>query len=158
MFTQKRRTHRNANRLLVLTHNLAKLIQATKYGEFPVCGSGKSGKVHRVIAVSDALYDRFQETDFYHFLFMFLRENSRGAAFRDALSDEQRCRDIWARLYDPALEKMDLSLRHAFMLGSDVAGEPLDGDIPEEMTPMHMKAKLDIWNFVPFSTFDRRAD
>ncbi len=111
-----------------------------------------------MITVSDSLFDRYQETDFYNFLFAFLRENSRGSAFRDALKDEQGCHSLWTSQFDPAREKMDLALRHAFVLGSAVAGEPLDGDIPDELTPMHMKAKLDIWEFIPFSTFDRRGD
>ena len=108
-----------------------------------------------MLTVSDNLYGSYQETEYFHFLFAFLRENARGPAFLAALNDEQRCRDLWAPHFDPDRERMDLALRHAFVLGSEVAGEPVGGAIPEDVSNMQMKALLDNWGFVPFSTFDR---
>ncbi|MEL6530269.1 MAG: hypothetical protein AAGK01_06405 [Pseudomonadota bacterium] len=112
-----------------------------------------------MITVSDGLYASYQETDFYHFLFAFLRENARdGTAFRAAFQDERRCRSLWTPFFDPERDKMDLALRHAYVLGCHVAGEPVGSEIPADLTPMDMKARLDSWDFIPFAAFTRRGD
>ena len=111
-----------------------------------------------MLTVSDDLYGSYQETEYFHFLFAFLKENSSATAFLAALDDKQRCRDLWAPHFEQDRERMDLALRHAFLLGSEIAGEPVGGAIPEDVSNMQMKARLDSWGFVPFASFNRRSE
>lgn len=111
-----------------------------------------------MITVSDDLYASYQERDFYNFLFDFLSDHSRHGGFQAALRERERARALWQPYFDPQARRMELALRHAYVLARELLGEPLDGAIPEDVTPMHMKALLDINGLVPFSTFDRRDD
>ncbi|QUL38368.1 hypothetical protein [Erythrobacter sp. JK5] len=106
-----------------------------------------------MITISDSLYARYREDDFYTFLFAFLRDNARGS-LRAALGERERCRAVWAPFFEPERPRMELALRHAYALGCEIAGEGLGGTIPDDVTPMQMKARLDGWDFVPFSAFD----
>ncbi len=116
------------------------------------------GKVHAVITVSDDLYASYQESDFYTFLFEFLQEKSGNSAFRAALADKDRMRSFWQPYFDPEGDRMEMALRHAYALGCELLGEPLNGSIAEDISDMQMKALLDSNGFVPFSSFDRRDD
>ncbi len=111
-----------------------------------------------MITVSDNLFERYQESDFYNFLFAFLNERTTNPGFRAALADKDRLGTFWQPFFDPSGERMDMALRHAYALGRELLGEPLNGTIPEDITPVQMKALLDSNGFLPFSTFDRRSD
>lgn len=111
-----------------------------------------------MITVSDDLYASYQESDFYTFLFEFLREKSGNAAFRAALADKEGLRVLWQPYFNPQSERMEMALRHAYALGCELLGEPLNGSLPEDVSDMQMKALLDTNGFVPFSSFDRRDD
>lgn len=111
-----------------------------------------------MITVSDDLYASYQESDFYTFLFEFLREKSGNPAIHAALGDKDGLREFWQPYFDPECARMEMALRHAYALGRELLGEPLDGTIPDDVSNMQMKALLDTNGYVPFSSFDRRDD
>lgn len=111
-----------------------------------------------MITVSDNLFERYQESDFYNFLFAFLNEHSQSAPYRSALQNRQQCLDLWESMFDPSQGRMDLALRHAFALGARIAGEAVDDAGSDPISPMQMKARLDSWGYVPFAAFNRRDD
>lgn len=104
-----------------------------------------------VLKVSDELYASFTSADFYNFLFDFLKEEAQGPAFRVALDDRAVCERVWQGMFDADCDEMELALRHAHALGAMLAGA---AQTPFAAEPARMKADLDNWGFLAFSTFD----
>ena len=104
-----------------------------------------------MLKVSKDLYASFDVADFYAFVFRFLEEKARHPEYRAALDDRARCRRLWEGMYDSEADQMELALRHAYALGAALRGE---AGPPTGKDTSRMKAELDNWGFLAFSTFD----